>query len=76
MSEWQSLPVGCRVLVTKMLALFFARGSSPSTSASGLPPPAAIYPDTKCACVARNKWWARQDLNLGPIDYESTALTN
>ena len=22
------------------------------------------------------KWWAHQDLNLGPIDYESTALTN
>ena len=21
------------------------------------------------------KWWARQDLNLGPMDYESTALT-
>ena len=21
-------------------------------------------------------WWAHQDLNLGPIDYESTALTN
>ena len=20
-------------------------------------------------------WWARQDLNLGPMDYESTALT-
>jgi hypothetical protein len=20
------------------------------------------------------KWWAHQDLNLGPIDYESTAL--
>ena len=24
----------------------------------------------------RYKWWAHQDLNLGPIDYESTALTN
>ena len=22
-----------------------------------------------------NKWWARQDLNLGPTDYESAALT-
>jgi diketogulonate reductase-like aldo/keto reductase len=22
-----------------------------------------------------NDWWARQDLNLGPMDYESTALT-
>ncbi len=21
-------------------------------------------------------WWAHQDLNLGPIDYESTALTS
>tara|TARA_B110000503_G_scaffold133908_3_gene212120 strand:- start:761 stop:1009 length:249 start_codon:yes stop_codon:yes gene_type:complete len=24
----------------------------------------------------RRKWWAQQDLNLRPIDYESTALTN
>ena len=22
------------------------------------------------------KWWAHQDLNLGPTDYESAALTN
>jgi hypothetical protein len=22
-----------------------------------------------------NNWWARQDSNLGPMDYESTALT-
>ena len=22
-----------------------------------------------------NGWWARQDSNLGPMDYESTALT-
>jgi hypothetical protein len=22
-----------------------------------------------------NRWWARQDSNLGPMDYESTALT-
>ena len=22
------------------------------------------------------KWWAHQDLNLGPVDYESIALTN
>jgi hypothetical protein len=22
-----------------------------------------------------DNWWARQDLNLGPMDYESTALT-
>ena len=21
-------------------------------------------------------WWAHQDLNLGPLDYESSALTN
>jgi len=21
-------------------------------------------------------WWAHQDLNLGPADYESAALTN
>ncbi len=24
----------------------------------------------------KRNWWAHQDLNLGPIDYESTALTN
>jgi hypothetical protein len=23
----------------------------------------------------REVWWARKDLNLGPMDYESTALT-
>jgi hypothetical protein len=23
----------------------------------------------------RELWWARQDLNLGPTDYESAALT-
>jgi hypothetical protein len=23
----------------------------------------------------QNKWWARQDSNLGPTDYESAALT-
>lgn len=22
------------------------------------------------------RWWAHQDSNLGPMDYESTALTN
>ncbi len=25
---------------------------------------------------ARTTWWAHQDSNLGPMDYESTALTN
>ena len=25
--------------------------------------------------VLTQKWWARQDLNLGPTDYESAALT-
>src|SRR5271156_4341651 len=25
--------------------------------------------------TAGNSWWARKDLNLGPMDYESTALT-
>ena len=24
----------------------------------------------------RREWWAHQDLNLEPMDYESTALTN
>jgi hypothetical protein len=23
----------------------------------------------------KSSWWALQDLNLGPMDYESTALT-
>ena len=26
--------------------------------------------------VAFHYWWAHQDLNLGPKDYESSALTN
>ena len=26
--------------------------------------------------ILSNKWWAHQDLNLGPVDYESIALTN
>jgi hypothetical protein len=25
--------------------------------------------------LIRGDWWARKDLNLGPMDYESTALT-
>jgi hypothetical protein len=25
--------------------------------------------------VKTENWWARQDLNLGPTDYESAALT-
>jgi hypothetical protein len=25
--------------------------------------------------MLRIEWWARQDLNLGPTDYESAALT-
>jgi hypothetical protein len=24
----------------------------------------------------KNCWWARKDLNLGPTDYESAALTS
>ena len=26
-------------------------------------------------CQLCGAWWALQDLNLGPMDYESTALT-
>jgi hypothetical protein len=26
-------------------------------------------------CLLEKGWWARKDLNLGPMDYESTALT-
>ena len=26
--------------------------------------------------AGRGEWWAHQDLNLGPSDYESPALTN
>jgi hypothetical protein len=28
-----------------------------------------------CPGWTEKKWWARQDLNLGPTDYESAALT-
>ena len=31
---------------------------------------AAICLGPKWVCVAWRKWWAHQDLNLGPIDYE------
>ena len=35
-----------------------------------------MFPAAKIAEKARrNSWWALQDLNLGPMDYESTALT-
>jgi hypothetical protein len=30
---------------------------------------------SEAARTLENKWWARQDLNLGPTDYESAALT-
>ena len=26
--------------------------------------------------VIKGEWWARQDSNLGPTDYESAALTS
>jgi hypothetical protein len=29
----------------------------------------------KLELFPENGWWARQDSNLGPMDYESTALT-
>ncbi len=48
--------------------------------------PRTIRPGTKLAVPARRKspvesglegiWWARRDLNPGPKDYESSALTN
>ena len=56
--------------MTKLIVLLFARGRSPSLSASGLPLLAAISLGPKWGCEARRKWWAHQDLNLGPIDYE------
>ena len=31
--------------------------------------------EINCRRRKENRWWARQDLNLGPMDYESTALT-
>lgn len=30
----------------------------------------------KCPGRTIGDWWARQDLNLGPTDYESAALTS
>jgi hypothetical protein len=36
-----------------------------SRSARSAPPPACL-----------DLWWAHQDLNLEPTDYESAALTN
>jgi hypothetical protein len=42
-----------------------------------------VYPPADCSAdrkvpvspVSLRCWWALQDLNLGPMDYESTALT-
>jgi hypothetical protein len=31
--------------------------------------------ETTAAQHLKCHWWARQDSNLGPMDYESTALT-
>ena len=56
--------------MTKQIVLLFTRGSSPRFGAIGLPPLTSTYTGTKCAREARRKWWAQQDLNLGPIDYE------
>jgi hypothetical protein len=40
----------------------------------------ASFPDSETPphsrCLRRNAWWAHQDLNLEPTDYESAALTN
>jgi hypothetical protein len=32
-------------------------------------------PESQVALGDVGSWWARQDLNLGPTDYESAALT-
>jgi hypothetical protein len=42
-------------------------------------PPQLYYPSDlkgKNKAFGVEEWWAHQDLNLGPIDYESTALTS
>ena len=73
--KFQLLLLGRRILVTAMFVSKF-HDFSPSLSAGGLSPLAQTDTGTNCSRVARHKWWAHQDLNLGPIDYESTALTN
>jgi hypothetical protein len=36
-----------------------------------------LRPDRATHCITRaGEWWARQDSNLGPRDYESPALTS
>jgi hypothetical protein len=42
----------------------------PTTTEAGARPTAAQTKEDQ-----EDIWWARKDLNLGPMDYESTALT-
>ena len=36
---------------------------------------AEIFETLARGATVYHAWWARKDLNLGPMDYESTALT-
>jgi len=60
--------------------LIFHTPESADDSSSALLSPAS-FPDSETAGVEAdfsegNAWWAHQDLNLEPTDYESAALTN
>ena len=45
------------------------------TTRCGLTLVTEALPRTALAAGMGGVWWARKDLNLGPMDYESTALT-
>ena len=54
---------------TKVLARFDLHEPQPKRLSAISSFEGAIFP------VYTNSWWARKDLNLGPTDYESAALT-
>jgi integrase len=46
------------------------------TTSNGLEPPNEKLEATEVQTSQQDGWWAQQDLNLRPTDYESAALTN